>query len=245
MNEVIHELLGYDHLKIIQRPEMFSFSLDSILLADFTQIYHKTHQIIDFGTGNAPIPLFLTLKTDCPIVGVEIQDEVYDLAKRSILLNHKEKQITILHEDIKLLNKHFQPASFDIVTCNPPFFKATPSSIKNKNDYLTVARHEVLINLDEILKSAKHLLKNNGELNLVHRADRLEEIIIKLHEAHFAIKRLRFVYPKKGKEANAVLIEAKNNGSFGSMKMLEPLYVFDESNHYTDEILTIFNFGKL
>ena len=244
MDEVIHELLGYNHLKIIQRPEMFSFSLDSILLADFTRIYNKTHQIIDFGTGNAPIPLFLSLKTSVPIVGVEIQDEVYDMAKRSVELNHKEDQITIIHDDIKLLNKRFQPASFDIITCNPPFFKATPDSIKNKNDYLTVARHEVLINLDEILKAAKHLLKNNGELNLVHRADRLEEIIIKLHEANFAIKRLRFVYPKKGKDANAVLIEAKNNGSPGSMKMLEPLYVYDESNQYSQEILSIFNFGK-
>lgn len=244
MDEVIHELLGYNHLKIIQRPEMFSFSLDSILLADFTKIYNKTHHIIDFGTGNAPIPLFLSLKTTVPIVGVEIQDEVYDMAKRSVELNHKEDQITIIHDDIKLLHKRFQPASFDLITCNPPFFKATPDSIKNKNDYLTVARHEVLINLDEILKAAKHLLKNNGELNLVHRADRLEEIIIKLHEAHFAIKRLRFVYPKKGKEANAVLIEAKNNGSAGSMKMLEPLYVFDESNQYSQEVLSIFNFGK-
>jgi tRNA1(Val) A37 N6-methylase TrmN6 len=244
MDEVIHELLGYNHLKIIQRPEMFSFSLDSILLADFAKIYNKTHQIIDFGTGNAPIPLFLSLKTTVPIVGVEIQDEVYDMAKRSVELNHKEDQITIIHDDIKLLHKRFQPASFDLITCNPPFFKATPDSIKNKNDYLTVARHEVLINLDEILKAAKHLLKNNGELNLVHRADRLEEIIIKLHEAHFAIKRLRFVYPKKGKEANAVLIEAKNNGSAGSMKMLEPLYVFDESNQYSQEVLSIFNFGK-
>lgn len=244
MDEVIHELLGYQHIKIIQRPEMFSFSLDSILLADFTMIYHKTKQIIDLGTGNAPIPLFLSLKTDCPIIGVEIQDEVYDMAKRSVELNHKENQITILHDDIKLLPKRFQPASFDIITCNPPYFKVTPDSIKNKNDYLTVARHEVLVNLDDILKTARHLLKNNGELNMVHRAERLEEIIIKLHEAHFSIKRLRFVYPKKGKEANAVLIEAKNNGSLGSMKMLEPLYVLDESNQYTKEILSIFNFGK-
>ncbi len=245
MAEVVHELLGYKSIKIIQRPEMFAFSLDSILLADFTKIYSKTKKIMDFGTGNAPIPLFLSLKTDQPIFGVEIQDEVYDMAKRSIALNHKENQITIVHGDIKEMHHFYQPSSFDIITCNPPFFKVTPDSNINKSDYMTHARHEILINLDEILKSAKQLLKNNGELNLVHRADRLEEIIVKLHENHFAIKRLRFVYPKKGKAANAVLIEAKNNGAPGSLKMLEPLYVFDDSNSYTEEILTIFNFGKL
>ncbi len=245
MTEVVHELLGYKSIKIIQRPEMFAFSLDSILLADFTMIYKKTKKIMDFGTGNAPIPLFLSLKTDQPIIGVEIQDDVYDMAKRSVALNHKEDQISIVHGDIKELHRFYQPSSFDIITCNPPFFKVTPESIINKNDYLTNARHEVLINLDEILKSAKQLLKNNGEFNLVHRADRLEEIIVKLHEHRFSIKRLRFVYPKKGKEANAVLIEAKNNGSPGSLKMLEPLYVFDETGSYTEEVLSIFNFGKL
>ena len=244
MAEVIHELLGYKSIKIIQREEMFAFSLDSILLADFTTIYQKTKKIMDFGTGNAPIPLFLSLKTNVPIIGVEIQDDVYDMAKRSVALNHKEDQIEIVHGNIKEMHKIFQPSSFDIITCNPPFFKVTPESNINKNDYLTNARHEVLINLDEILKSAKQLLKNNGELNFVHRADRLEEIIVKLHDNHFSIKRLRFVYPKKGKDANAVLIEAKNNGSPGSLKMLEPLYIFDDNNSYTEEVLTIFNFGK-
>jgi len=244
VSEVVHDLLGYTGIKIIQRPEMFAFSLDSILLADFVNIYAKTKHIIDFGTGNAPIPLFLSLKTPMPIIGIEIQDEVYDMAIRSVEMNGLEHQITIIHGDIKELHKNFVPSSFDIVTCNPPFFKVTLESNTNKNDYLTQARHEVLINLEDVLIQAQRMLKNNGELNLVHRADRLEEIIVLLHQHHFAIKRLRFVYPKPGKPANAVLIEAKNNGSTGSLKMMEPLYVYQDDGSFTEAVLKIFRFGK-
>ncbi len=244
MSEVVHDLLGYTGIKIIQRPEMFAFSLDSILLADFVNIYTKTHRIIDFGTGNAPIPLFLSLKTNQPILGIEIQPDVADLAKRSVELNGLTHQIDIIQGDIKELHQLYTPSSFDIVTCNPPFFKVGPDSNINKSDYLTHARHEVLITFEDILIQAKRMLKNNGELNLVHRADRLEEIIVMLHEHAFSIKRLRFVYPKPGKPANAILIEAKNNGSPGSLKLLEPLYVYQADGTYTDAVLKIFRFGK-
>jgi tRNA1(Val) A37 N6-methylase TrmN6 len=244
VSEVIHDLLGYTGIKIIQRPEMFAFSLDSILLADFVHIYAKTKKIMDFGTGNAPIPLFLSLKTDAPIIGIEIQDEVYDMASRSVTLNHLEKQIEIIHGNILDVHKIFVPSSFDIVTCNPPFFKVTTESNINKNDYLTHARHEVLITLEDILIQSKRMLKNNGELNIVHRIDRLEEIFVLLHKHHFAVKRLKFVYPKPGKPANTVLIEAKNNGSSGSLKMLEPLYIYQEDGSYTEDVLKIFRFGK-
>lgn len=244
IKEVINDLLGYDGLKIIQRPDMFNFSLDSTLLADFVKIPLRATNIMDFGTGNAPIPLFLSLKTDRQILAVEIQPEAADLARRSVELNGLSHQITILETDIKDLHKTIESGSIGMITCNPPFFKYQASSNVNKNDYLTIARHEVLIDLAGILIQAKRLLTMSGTLYMIHRADRLEEIVVLFHEQHFAIKRMRFVYPKAGREANAVLIEAKANGSAGSLKLMEPLYVYETTGEYTPEILRIFRFGK-
>jgi tRNA1(Val) A37 N6-methylase TrmN6 len=242
MPEVINDLLGYDGIKIIQLPDMFNFSLDSTLLADFANPLSKTKQILDLGCGNGPIPLFLSLKTKAHITGVEIQEDVFDLAKRSVALNNLQDQISILHDDIKGLSKKFENSAFDLITCNPPFFKYKDSSHTNKNDYKTIARHEVLITLEEIIIEVKRLLKTKGSFCMVHRTERLEEIFYLLNKHNFAIKRLRFVYPKKGEDSYTVLVDASNNGSPG-LKLLEPLYVH-ENNEYTDEIRKIFRYGK-
>ncbi len=240
--EVINDLLGYDGLKIIQRPDMFNFSLDSTLLADFCNPLTRTKKILDLGTGNAPIPLFLSLKTKAQIIGLEIQEDVYNIALRNIKLNNLESQITIIKEDIKGIHKKFKNGEFDLITCNPPFFKHKETSNINKNDYKTIARHEVLITLEDIIIESKRLLKTKSSLCMVHRTDRLVEIINLLTKYKFTIKRMRFVYPKKGEISNIVLIDASNNGSTG-LKLLEPLYVH-ENNEYTDEIRRIFNYGK-
>lgn len=242
--EITNDLLGYDGLKIIQRPDMFNFSLDSTLLADFVRIPANVKNLMDFGTGNAPIPLFLSLKTAKPITGVEIQPEAYDLAKRSVALNGLQNQITILSADIKELHQIYPAGSFDLVVCNPPFFKYQPDSNVNKNDFLTIARHEVLIDLAGILSEARRILSNHGILCMIHRADRLEELIVLLHENKFALKRMRFVYPKRGRDAIAVLVEAKAGGATGSLSLLEPLVVYDDFGEYSPEILQIFRFGK-
>lgn len=243
-HEVLNDLLGYDGLKILQRKDMFPFSLDSTLLADFVRIPAKVKHIMDFGTGNAPIPLFLSLKTDRPIVGVEVQPEAVDLARRSVELNGLSDRITIVQADIRDLHNRYESGSFDLIVVNPPFFPFRGEESLNKNDYLTIARHEVLIDLDGILLQAKRLLTNNGSLCLIHRADRLEEIILSFHEHRFAMKRLRFVYPKPGRPANSVLIEAKANGGKGGLQLLEPLYVYGESGEYSPEVLRIFRTGK-
>lgn len=240
--EVIHDLLGYDGLKIIQRPDMFNFSLDSTLLADFVQPLSKTKKILDMGCGNAPIPLFLSLKTDATIIGVDIQEEVIDLARRSVALNNLQDRITIKHQDIKGLHKHYENGEFDLITCNPPFFKYNDTSHINKSDYKTIARHEVLVTLDDIVMESKRLLKTKGSLYMVHRTERLIDIIDTLKKHAFSIKRMRFVYPKRGSNSNMVLLEASNNGQT-SLTLHEPLYVH-EGDQYTDEILTIFRFGK-
>lgn len=242
MVEVINDLLGYDGLKIIQRPDMFNFSLDSTLLANFCNIQTKTKKILDLGTGNAPIPLFLSLRTKAKIIGVEIQNDVYNIAKRNITLNKLDDQIEIINDDIKNIHRKFENSEFDLITCNPPFFKYHEQSNTNKNDYKTIARHEVLITLEDIIIEAKRLLKTKASLCMVHRTDRIVEIINTLTKHKFSIKRLRFVYPKHGENSNMVLIDATNNGATG-LKLLEPLYVH-ENGGYTEEILNIFNYGK-
>ena len=244
--EVINDLLGYDGLKIIQRPDIFNFSLDSTLLAHFVSINKSDKMIIDLGTGNAPIPIFLTLRTKAHIYGIEIQEEIYDLAKRSVELNNLEEQITILNEDARTIHQKLGVSSFDVVTVNPPYFPYQENSNINKNDYLTIARHEVCFNLDEVLQTSRRLLKDGGTLAMVHRAERMMDILETFRKYNIEPKRIRFVYPKQNStEALAILIEGKKSKKKGSLKVLKPLYVYNTKGKYTKEILSIFNYqGK-
>ena len=240
----IHELLGYKNIKIIQDTEMFSFSVDSMLLADFIKVSYSTKNIIDLCAGNAPIPLFLTLKTKAKITGIEIQKEVYDLAKESIKINDFEDQITIINDDLKEIHKKIGANRFDIVSCNPPYFKYIETSNVNKNDFLTIARHEVKATLEDIVIESKKLLVDGGYLYMVHRCDRFSEICEVFTKNCFQIKTLRFVYSKlNSKEALFVLIEARKNKNPGT-KILPPLYIYDDENKYSKEVMEIFNFGK-
>ncbi len=242
MMEVIHELLGYNRIKIIQNDEMFSFSLDSILLANFVETTLKTNKIIDLGCGNAPIPLYLTLKTNAKIIGVEIQKEIADMAKRGVELNGLGEQIEIINDDLKGIYLKVQANTFDIVVSNPPYFKVHKESNLNKNDYLTIARHEVMATLDDIVVEAKKLLVDGGSLYLVHRAERIEDIFVTMSKHNMVVKKLQFVYSKKSSSnALAVLIQAKKNKNSG-LKVLQPIYAYDDNGKYTEEIKKIFNF---
>jgi tRNA1(Val) A37 N6-methylase TrmN6 len=242
--EFIHELLGYKNIKIVQNDDMFSFSLDSMLLANFVNVSSRTKRIIDLGCGNAPIPLFLTMRTKAKIVGVEIQAEVAQMAQRSVELNQFEEQIEIINADLNGIYKRDFANIFDIVISNPPYFKYLPTSNINKNDFLTIARHEVKANLQGVINEAKKLLIDGGALYMVHRAERLDEIFIHLKEYNFNVKTLQFVYPKvKSDEALLVLIEAKKNRKPG-LKVKHPLYAYELNGEYTEEIKKIFNFNK-
>ena len=177
MTKVKNYLLGYEDMYIYQDTDYFNFSLDSVLLPNFVTINKKIKKILDIGSGNAPIPLILSRKTDAKITGVEIQKESYDLAVDSIKINNKEDQIEIINADIRELYKSIESDSFDVITCNPPFFKYNNTSNLNQNDIKSLARHEISLNLDDIFKIAKKLLKNNGVIAVVHRPERLVEII--------------------------------------------------------------------
>lgn len=243
--EIINDLLGYEGLKIIQRPDIFHFSLDSTLLADFVTICPRDKKIIDLGCGNGYIPIFLSLRTKAKLYGVELQTEISDLANRSVQLNQLENQITILNEDMKQVHLTLGTSCFDVVVCNPPYFPYQSTSLVNKNDYLTIARHEVKINLEEVCKCANVLLKDGGTFAMVHRSERLVEILELFRKYGFDPKRLRFVYPKtNAKESVALLIEAKKTKRFGGLKVLPPLYVEEMDGSYTKEILKIFNYKK-
>lgn len=237
--KVINYLLGYKNLKIAQDNEMFNFSLDSVLLPNFVTINKKIDRILDIGCGNAPIPLILSTKTDALITGVEIQKEVYDLAIESVSINKKEDQITIINKDINDYYKEIETDSFDVITCNPPFFKYIETSNINKNDYKTIARHEVKLNLNQLFTIAKKLLKNNGVIAIVHRPERFVEVVEEMKKNNIEPKRVQFVYPKKNMESNIMLIEGSKNGKSG-LKILPPIYSHKENGEYTEEVKKYF-----
>ena len=244
-NEVVNDLLGYEGLKIIQRPDMFNFSLDSTILAYYVSINKTTKKIIDLGCGNGYIPIFLSLRTDALIHGVEIQEESYDLATRSVALNNLNDQINIYLGDMKEIHKQLGVAQYDIVTSNPPYFVYKDESLINANDYLTIARHEVKVTLDEVVHSANVLLKDGGTFAMVHRVERLMDILESFRRNGIEPKRILFVYPKTtSEEALVVFVEGKKSNKKGGLKILPPLYVYNEENKYTDEILKIFNYKK-
>ena len=237
--EVVNDLLNYDNIKIVQNSDWFSFSLDSVLLANFVHVNNKM-RIMDFCCGNAPIPLILSTKTNSKITGVEIQKEVFSLAIKSVRLNNKEKQIEIINEDVKNLHNIYETDSFDLITCNPPYFKYQESSNINNNNTKALARHELSLTLEDVFKTAKKILKNNGKLAMVHRTERLIDIICLMRKYNLEPKRIRFIQPFSNSNSNLVLIEASKNGNAG-LKIESNLIVHDENNNYTEEVLEIFN----
>ena len=237
--EIINRFLNYRNLKIVQNTDWFAFSLDSVLLANFVTINKNTKNIIDLCTGNAPIPIILSTKTSASIIGVELQDEIYDLAKKSIEINNLQEKISLIKMNVRDLTKQYETDTFDVITCNPPYFKVNETSNLNENKIKTIARHEIYLELDEVFSISKKLLKNNGIISIVHRPERLIEIIESMKKNNIEPKKIRFVYPKKNSDCNIILIEGAKNGKPG-LKILPPLYVHDENGNYLDEIQDMF-----
>lgn len=237
--EVVNYLLGYKNLKIVQNTDMFNFSLDSVLLPNFVTLNKKTAKILDIGCGNAPIPLILSTKTSAKIIGVEIQKDVYELALKTVKMNDLEKQIEIINDDINNIYTYFETESFDTVVCNPPYFKVATTPNLNTIEYKTIARHEIKLNLEQIINISKKVLKNNGNIAMVHRPERLSDIITIMRKNNIEPKRIRFVYPKETKEANILLIEGVKNGRPG-LKILPPLYSHCENGEYSKQIKKYF-----
>ena len=237
--KVIHELLEYKNIKIVQDTQMFSFSLDSVLLPNFVQIKKGTQKILDIGCGNAVIPLILSTMCDAKITGVELQREVFDLANESVKMNNLQEKIELVNMDINDYYTSIESDTFDLITCNPPYFKTFPNSNYNDFEYKTIARHEVKLNLDQLFKISKKLLKNDAPVAIVHRPERLIDIILAMKNNNIEPKRIQFVYPKAGSKANILLIEGVKNGKPG-LKILDPIIVHNPDGSYTDVVKKYF-----
>ena len=232
--EVLNDILGYKNRKIFQDTDCFSFSLDSIMLANFATIRLKDKKIVDLGCGNGAIPLIMSLRCDKKIIGVELQSKLADMAKRSVDYNGLNDVIEIINTNMKDYVSDETFESFDLITCNPPYFKVNDKNFFNDNIEKVIARHEVEITLSELMVIVKKLLKNNGNFAIVHRTDRLMEILSEFRKNNIEPKRVRFVHEKSNKESTLVLIEGQKNGKVG-LKVENPFILYNEDGSETEE----------
>ena len=232
--EVLNDILGYKNRKIYQDTDCFSFSLDSVMLANFATIRLRDKLICDLGCGNGVIPLILSLRTNKNIVGVELQKKLSDMAVKSVNLNNLSEQIKIININMKdfVNSEYFE--SFDIITCNPPYFKVNDKNYFNDSYEKMIARHEIEINLSELLLVVNKLLKNNGNFAIVHRPERLREILFEFKKNHIEPKRIQFVHEKLSKGSTLVLIEGQKNGNDG-LKIENPIIMYNEDGSITDD----------
>ena len=238
-NERIDDL-EINNLKIIQNTEGFCFGIDSVLLSNFAGNIKKQSKVLDLGTGTGIIPILLCAKTQLKkVVGVEIQEEVYEMTKRSIELNNLNDKFEVINANILELNKIFNKNTFDVVITNPPYKKKN-TGILNENNKKIISRHEVTATLEDFIKIAKDMLKDKGEFYMVHRQDRLVDIISIMRNYKIEPKQIRLVYSDKNQPANLVLIKGiKNARPF--LKFEKNLYIYDENKNYSEEIKKIYN----
>lgn len=240
--ERIDQLFSSD-VQIIQNKEVFSYSIDSVLLSRFPNIPSRG-LIVDLCSGNGAVGLFASTKTKAKIIEIELQERLAEMAQRSIRLNQLDDQVSMICDDLKNLLDHVPRSGVDLILCNPPYFKATESSKKNISQHYLLARHELTTNLDEICYISRHALKSNGRLAMVHRPSRFLEILDTMRKHGLVPKRVQFVYPKIGKEANMLLIEAIKDGSIDGFKLLPPLVVHEENGDHTQHIRRLY-FGDV
>lgn len=219
MKIVKNDLFDYKNRYIYQDKDGFKFSLDSILIAEYAHVKDNL-KILDMCSGNAAIPLIISTKTKSSIVAFEIQEEIAVLAKKSVELNRLENQIEVINDDVNNIAKYFNKEYFDIMVCNPPYFKNN-SSIYNKEEIKAIARHEIKINLEQIFKISFDYLKNNGILYMSHRADRLDEIINIATKYNLNVKELILVQTKNS-DISMILVKCIKNSKNGmKIKVLD------------------------
>lgn len=238
--ETINDLVGINNLKIYQNDDWFKFSLESVLLPYFVTVNLRCKSILDLCTGNAPIPLILSTRTKAKIVGVEIQKDLYELAKKSVDANGLCDQIELINDNLNNLKKYYTGDTFDIITVNPPYFANLDKSMKNMDEHKTIARHEVKTTLDEICKISAYLLKNNGYFAMVHRTERFFEIIETVKKYNLIPKRIQFIYSKENTNSELFMLECMKAGNKG-VKFEKPLFIHNNDGTYRDEINKIFN----
>ena len=226
--------------RIIQNPERFCFGMDAVLLSGFARA-KKQERCLDLGCGNGIIPILMEAKTEGKhFTGLEIQPESADMAKRSVALNGLQDRIDIVEGDLRDASKIFGASSFHVVTTNPPYMTAQ-HGLTNLYEAKTIARHEVLCNLEDIIRESARLLMPGGRFYMVHRPFRLAEIISLMVQYRMEPKRMRLVYPYVDREPNMVLIEGLRGGK-SRMTVEKPLIVYKEPGKYTDEIYDVYGY---
>lgn len=204
----LNDLFDYGY-SIYQNDEYFKFSIDSILLAEFVSIKKGQNKIIDLCSGNAPVPMILYKKfgSKLNITGVELQDDIYELGKKSLEYNNIT-DVNYINDDIKSIVDCYKHDKFDVVTCNPPYFKVNDTNLVNENNVKAIARHEISITLEEVVEVASKIVKNQGYFYIVHRPERLADVINLLNKYNFGVKRIQIVYDDYGKNSCLFLIES-------------------------------------
>lgn len=235
--------LGMKNLKIIQNKKWFCFGIDSVLLANFAKNIKKDSYVLDLGTGSGIMPTLLCGKTELKkVVGIEIQKDVCDMAKRSIELNKINEKFEIICDSILNLNKYFEKQTFDVVITNPPYKKKN-TGIINPDEPKMIARHEITANLEDFIRVAKDMLKDKGEFYMVHRPERLVDIFELMRKYKIEPKEIRFIFSNKNEEPKMVMIKGvKNAKSF--LKIYPNLYIYEEDGKYTEEIKNIYELEK-
>ena len=238
-NERIDDL-EYKSLKMIQNKDGFCFGIDSILLSDFAKNIKKGARVLDLGTGTGIIATLLCGKTELSeIIGIEVQEEVYEMAKRSIQLNHLEDKFKIIQDNILNLNKYFEKNTFDVIVTNPPY-KKKETGIQNEDTRKLISRHEIEANLEDFIKISKDMLKDKGEFYIVYRPERLVDLLSLMRKYKIEPKRIQFVYSNVNAISKLVLVQGVKNAR--PFLKLEPnLYIYDENGNYTEEILKIYH----
>ena len=238
-NERIDDL-EYKGLKIIQNKEGFCFGIDSILLSDFAKQIKKGAKVLDLGTGTGIIATLLCGKTELSeIIGIEVQEEVAEMANRSIELNHLEDKFKIIQDNITNLNMHFEKNTFDAIVTNQTY-KKEATDVKNDDTKKLISRHEIKASLEDFIKSSKDMLKDKGEFYVVYRPERLVDLLSTMRKYKIEPKKIRFVYSNIHSVSKLVLVQGiKNARPF--LKLEPNLYIYDENGNYTEEILKIYN----
>lgn len=241
-NKLVREDENLDDLQLkglmlIQKKDGFKFGVDAVLLSHFANV-KKKHRVIDLCTGTGIIPFLLEGKySPKDILGIEIQDEFVDMANRSAALN-KTHNISFISEDLKNLKALKKIDKADVITVNPPY-KLNNAGIVNPSDKLAIARHEIMCNLENVIEASRILLKDNGRIYMVHRPERLADIITLMRKYKIEPKRIQMVHPKLGKAPNIVLVEGQRDGG-AFLKWDAPLYVYNEDGSISDEINKIY-----
>lgn len=238
-NERIDDL-EFENLKIIQNTTGFCFGIDSVLLSDFAKEVKNGSKVMDIGTGTGIISILLSKKANVEkIYGVEIQQEVANMAERSVKLNNLEDKISIINTNIKNIFDKFEPNTFDVIVTNPPYMKLNTGAKSDEIKKL-ISRHEVECNLEDIIKISYKLLKSRGEFYMVHRAERIVDILYLMRKYKLEPKKIRFIQSKVNKDPNLLLIKGVKDAG-NQLKIERPLVVYNEDGSYTNEILEIYH----